>query len=221
MADILPVNTGKNRAKHPIFGVFCSSSFLHFLPVHSKLMNEEQRDKQFTEVYEEFSDVIFRHCYFRVNNREKALDLTQETFVKTWTYIKDGGVPNNPKAFLYTVANNLIVDWYRKKKESSLDQLQAQGFDPSGSDYHKLMHMVESGHLLRLLTQLGQKYRDVITMSYVDGFSNKEIARLIGETENNVAVRIYRGLQKLKEIAHHGSKKEIKTSSREPSLVME
>ena len=74
----------------------------------------------FTKAYDELSDAIFRHCWFRIGDRERAKDLMQETFTKSWQYISRGEKVDNLKAFLYRVANNLIIDEYRKKKELSL-----------------------------------------------------------------------------------------------------
>jgi DNA-directed RNA polymerase specialized sigma24 family protein len=42
---------------------------------------------EFIALYDEMADQLFRHCYFKVSNRELALDLVQETFARTWEYI--------------------------------------------------------------------------------------------------------------------------------------
>ena len=76
-------------------------------------------------------DAIFRHCYFRVFDRERARDLVQETFLKTWEYLTRGHDIENIRAFLYRVATNLIIDDSRRKKEISLEQLSESGFDPA------------------------------------------------------------------------------------------
>ena len=87
-------------------------------------------EKQFLKAYDEFADPIFRHCYFRVFNRERAKDLMQETFTKTWEYLNQSPITNhesritNMRAFLYRVANNLIIDNSRQKDERSLYQIQ-------------------------------------------------------------------------------------------------
>ena len=80
-------------------------------------------EQKFLKAYDEYSDAIFRHCYFRVSDREKAKDLTQDTFTKTWEYVLKNGEVTDLRAFLYKVANNLIIDTYRKKKEDSLDDM--------------------------------------------------------------------------------------------------
>ena len=156
--------------------------------------------EQFVKAYDELSDAIFRHCYFRIGDRERAKDLMQDTFIKSWQYIVEGATVNNFKSFLYRVANNLIVDEYRKKKELSLDRLQEQGFDPGFDDRRKNENRIDAQFAISTINQLDEKYREVILMRYIDELSPKEIAEIIGESENNVSVRIHRGINQLKDI---------------------
>jgi DNA-directed RNA polymerase specialized sigma24 family protein len=76
----------------------------------------QKRTDEFIALYDEMADQLFRHCFFKLSNRELALDLVQETFSRTWEYISSGKEVNNIKGFLFKVANNLIIDEYRKKK---------------------------------------------------------------------------------------------------------
>ena len=99
-------------------------------------------ERQFLELYENLAEPLFRHCYFRLSDREKARDLMQESFTRTWERLVDGEKIKNLKAFVYRVANNLIIDIYRKKKESSLDLLQEDGFDPGSDDHEAILSMI-------------------------------------------------------------------------------
>ncbi len=156
--------------------------------------------EQFLKAYDGLSDAIFRHCYFRIGDRERAKDLMQDTFVKTWQYISQGKKVDNLKSFLYRVANNLIIDEYRKKKESSLDTMMADGFDPGFDDRKKNEQAIDAKQVIDTINQLDEKYREVILMRYIDELSPKEIAEITRENENNVSVRLHRGLKQLKEI---------------------
>jgi len=155
----------------------------------------------FLNAYDEFSDAIFRHCYFRVSDREKAKDLMQETFIRVWRYVDQGKEEvKNLKAFIYRIASNLIIDEYRKKKSSSLDDLQEAGFDPMGDDKSDIENQLEGKEMLEILNQLEEIYREVIVMRYIDNLTPTEIAQQIGESENNVSVRINRGIKQVREI---------------------
>ena len=79
-------------------------------------------EKAFLNAYDEHGSAILRHVSFRVKTNEIAEDITQEVFFKTWRYIsQDGKSVQNFKTFLYTVANNLVVDYYRQKYKEAAD----------------------------------------------------------------------------------------------------
>lgn len=164
----------------------------------------EPFDEQYTlllEAYNEHADVLYRHALYRVSNHEEALDLLQDTFTKTWEYMRSGQGVSNVRAFLYSVLNNKIIDFYRKKKSSSLDTLQEAGFNPRAENGEEgIVDGAEVQQVLGLLENLQDNYREVIVMRYIDGLSPQEIAKITGEKENTVSVRLNRAVKKMKEI---------------------
>lgn len=161
-------------------------------------------EKEFTHYYDTLSDALFRHCYFRIYDREQAKDITQETFIKTWQYISKGNKVKNLKAFLYRTLNNLIVDETRKKKHFSLDEMREEtGFEPSEDKTQLLQQSIDIKNILGLLEKLEQPYRNVFIMRYVDNLKPKEIANLMGESQNVISVRIHRALEKFRNITSH------------------
>ena len=170
--------------------------------IPARLMNEtEIIQSNFLKAYDEYADALFRHCYFRVSSREVALDLTQDIFTKTWEYISQGKEVKNIKAFLFQVARNIVIDYYRKHKSVSLDKKIDDGsqFEDVQS---KTQSLSEISHMLSALERLPEQYREVMRLRYVDDLPLSEIAEVIGEKENAVSVRIHRGVEKLKEILH-------------------
>ncbi len=157
----------------------------------------------FVSAYNDFSESIFRYCYSRLSNRERALEIMQETFMNAWNYLMQGNTISYLKAFLYRTANNLIVDQYRKKKTLSLDDLHEKGFDPWLDSEEKLYYAIEGKQALRALSSINQKYHEALALRYVEGFSIKEIAAKVRETQNNVSVRIHRGLKDLRKLLSH------------------
>ncbi|MDP2641355.1 MAG: sigma-70 family RNA polymerase sigma factor [Candidatus Yanofskybacteria bacterium] len=153
--------------------------------------------EEFVALYDRCADAIFRHCCFRLFEYESARDVTQETFTRTWKYIAEGGTVHNMRAFLYRVANNLIVDISRKRKVSSLHAIQEKGFDIGFEDPGISIQRMDAKAAFVLLRKLNVKYRDVIVMRYIDELTVREIAGILGESENTISVRIHRGIQKL------------------------
>ncbi|OHB24818.1 MAG: hypothetical protein A2542_03015 [Parcubacteria group bacterium RIFOXYD2_FULL_52_8] len=163
-------------------------------------MEVHDKQQEFLSAYEQFADAIFRHGYFRTSDRERARDVTQETFTRTWEYLAKGGEIKSMKAFLYRIANNLIVDDFRKKKSHSLDELQEEGLDPVDTSVGSREAALDAKAAVAVLDQLDPSYRDVITLRYVDDLSPREIAEVLHQTENAVSVRLHRGLRKAREI---------------------
>jgi RNA polymerase sigma-70 factor (ECF subfamily) len=162
---------------------------------------EPDTEKEFIQACETHSDALFRYCYFKISDREIAKDLVQETFLKTWNYLVKGEKIDNIRAFFYKILGNLIIDDYRKKKAVSLDELASTThFDPGFDEEEMLENKLDAEFTLKLLDEIPEMYKDVIIMRYVEDLSLTEISGITKESENTVAVKIHRGLKKLKEL---------------------
>lgn len=169
-------------------------------------METQKASRRFQEIYDAESDAIFRFCLLRTSDHDLALDLTQDTFMRFWDALCKEKEINNCRAFLFAVARNLVIDWYRKKKSTSLDEML--GDDQNGGG---LLLAVDSGveieaeakYLVRQINALDSTYRDVVYLRCVEGMKPKEIAKIVGESPNVVSVRINRGLNHLRKLLHY------------------
>ena len=126
--------------------------------------------------------------------------LTSEIFVRAWDKFKtDGSEPKvkNWAAFLYQIAHNLIVNYYKKKKSVSLDELQEQGFDPASPEEEK-SDVFEPERIAKYLSGIDPESRELLVMRYVDDMGPSEIAAVTGLSENVISVRLHRGVKKLR-----------------------
>lgn len=153
------------------------------------------------EAYEEHADRLFRFLALKVSDREKAKDLLQDVFVRTWEYLCRGQKIAHMSSFLFRVARNLVVDEYRRAKSASLDELLENGVlaedvysDEGGTIFSEAREAMEG------LSRLSPEAREVIEMRYFGGLGPKEIAAVLGESENTISVRLNRALKKLREI---------------------
>jgi RNA polymerase sigma-70 factor (ECF subfamily) len=72
--------------------------------------------KEFSKLYDKYIAKIYRFIYLKVNSEEIAQDLCSETFLKGWQAFKNSqNKIENPSAFLYRIARNLVTDYYREK----------------------------------------------------------------------------------------------------------
>lgn len=157
-------------------------------------------EQEFLKAYETYADAMFRYCLVRIRNREEALDLSQEVFLKAWRYIAEGNEVKNMRAFLYEVARNLVINLSVKQKSVSLDDLMENGFEAVSRDDEKMETASLFHDALERMEELDEKYREPILMRYVDGLPVQEIAALLEENENTISVRIHRGIEQLRDL---------------------
>src|SRR3989344_8041053 len=91
------------------------------------------RERELSHAFEQYSDELFRHCALRLRDRERAVELTQECFLRAWDYVHKGGTIEQMRPFLYRTLRHLIIDEYRKKKSVSLEKM-VEGTDASVED---------------------------------------------------------------------------------------
>lgn len=158
-------------------------------------------EKHFLLIYDEYADSIYRHCFFRLKqNHEKALDVTQRAFEKTWKALLEKPDIKNIKAYVYTTATHLIIDDSRKKKEDSLEVLTENGLTVSDNTHNKIISNSEYQLLYKKLLLLSQEDQNLIIMRYINGFKPKEIADILNLSQNVISVRINRAKKKLKDV---------------------
>lgn len=141
------------------------------------------------EINEQY-DKIYRYCYFRVQNRMLAEDLTQETFLRYFaqtSYIHRG----KQLAYLYTIARNLCIDHYRKKEAEELKEEITE--EP--------MEQVETSLYVRMAVEkLPREMQELIFFRYVNQLSIREICAITGmsrSTEYRLEKEALRRLQSL------------------------
>lgn len=162
----------------------------------------QSKEQQFIDAYDEHSDAIFRFCYSKTSHRDQALDLMQDTFTRVWKYIADGNEVDNIRALLYAIARNLIIDFYRKKTEISLDILIEEGNIPEAPESIHAFDRADARVALDLIQRLDPEHRDILLLRFVEELGPKEIAHILDERENVVSVRIHRAIKKLKTLLH-------------------
>ncbi len=157
----------------------------------------------FLEAYEAHVDAIFRYCLFKLSDRERAKDATQEIFVRFWQYVSAGNTVSHVRAFLFTSAANYVKDQWKKKKSIPLSMLDpvgedAQPFDVADPDEATIETQTEYHIALRSFKRLSDSDQVLLQMRFVEDMAVKDIARALGERENTIAVRISRALSYLR-----------------------
>lgn len=164
-------------------------------------MKEDELQTRFTQAFDEFLDPIFSYFAYRLNDRDRAKELAQETFMKAWMYARSGKEIEAMRPFLYTIAANLFKNELRGRKfvASLEEKLEEYGFEPQADDLDPEA-AAELSLLMRQVDNLPQRDQEILALRYIDGLSLREIAYALGYTETNAGVRVHRALKKLREL---------------------
>jgi len=147
------------------------------------------KNVDFISLYDRYVDSIYRFVYFRVNDEDHAWDITQDCFLKALEYM-EGTKVENPRAFLYQVARNMLVDFYRAKEKKATIYLSDIKYDIPEKDtlIEDLDRNIDIKNIMVHIDKLPEHHKDLIILRYVDGLSFAEIAEILGK--NQVALRV-------------------------------
>jgi len=165
------------------------------------------KKKEFIKLYDEFAPRIHRFINLKISSIHDSEDLTSETFFKFWQNIGKNRLNNikieYPKAMLYRIANNLVIDFYRKKSNKEIS------LDPEDKTIAKIKDRIDLAAKSNLdsdmeqiktaLSQMKEEHQNVIVWHYLDELSSKEISQILGKSEGATRVLIHRALNALKE----------------------
>ncbi len=169
---------------------------------------ERKKKKEFEKIYDENVSQIFRFVYLKVSSKDDAEDITSKVFTRVWDSLKKGDEIENPKAFSYKIARNMIIDYYRKHREkASSDSLSRAKkipledvviFDKEMRADERAIFESQIEEVTSALKRINEDYQNVIIWYYLDELTAQEIAELLGKPEASVRVLIHRALTALK-----------------------
>ncbi len=157
-----------------------------------------EKETWFSSLYDTHAGAVWRYFAVRLNNPERANDLTHDVFLKCWQAVQTGETIVYERAYLFTIAKRLFLNEIRQKREvTSFEVLTENGFDVP--DQTELADQVAANReLWQYLGAIRDTYREALLLRYVDGLTVKEIAVMLAEKETNISMRIARGLAALK-----------------------
>lgn len=158
-------------------------------------------EKQFSQIYDQYIDKIYRFVFVKVDSQEIAQDITSKVFTSFWQAFGQGGQKiDNVNAFLYRVARNAVTDHYRENARArfvSTDLLPNLA-DTANNPIKKAEMDADLLAIRAQLANLNEDYQNAIIWHYIDGLSVPEVAQLMGKSEANTRVLLHRALDSLK-----------------------
>ena len=170
------------------------------------MMDNTKKQEEFSQIYDKYIDKIYRFIFLKVNSKEIAEDLSSEAFTRCWRKLQDnqGNQGNsdaieNPQAFLYQVARNLVVDHYREKGKAQFISADfAPVIDPKSDIMEKVELSSDLSMVRTALAGLKNEHQELVVWHYLDDLSIAEISKILDKPEGTVRVALHRAMKSLK-----------------------
>jgi len=149
------------------------------------------------EVFSRFVDPVYRFLYSHVGNREDAEDLTSEVFLKAARQLDSERPEASIAKWLFTVARTVLADhWRRYYRGGGHVPLDDTYLGTARQDPAPRMSAARASLLDELLDSLPERYRMVLELRFLRGYSIQETARELDTTPENAKVIQHRALAK-------------------------
>ena len=178
------------------------------LDEEKKLVKKAKKDPEaFGRLYDEYYSRIFGYVLRRTANLEMAQDVVSETFLKALKNLRRfkwiGLFKSNSSfgAWLYRIAANEIVNFWRRKKPAvSLEIISDPPSDQNileeiARAQEKLARHQDFLMLQKEIMTLPEKYQEVLTLRFFEKKQIKEIAEILGKREGTIKSLIHRGIE--------------------------
>jgi len=163
-----------------------------------RLYVDTQRNRFFEELYERYSDKVYRKCLSFVKNQAQAEDFTHDIFLKLIVRIGTFKETSKFSTWLFSITYNYCMDQLRLHKKMAEQELDEDIDVADDSDDMYEMEM-DAKRLKKALESLPAEERTILLMKYQDDFSIRDIADTFGFTESAVKMRLKRTKEKLRQ----------------------
>ena len=152
----------------------------------------------FEEMLREHKNTIYTVCYMFSKDREEVNDLFQEVVINIWKGMPSFKGESNVKTWIWRISFNTCISLGRKKKRAEKVPLSMviDLFNDSNEETRQIKQLYERIHRL-------QPFDRAIVLLWLEGLPYDEIGAIVGISTKNVAVRLYRIKEELKNRSNH------------------
>lgn len=172
----------------------------------TQLIEEAKKNASaFAFIYRRYVKNIYNYFFYKTFIKQEAEDLTSQTFEKVLLKIKDFHLKEKTsltvqgtfKAWIFKIAHNLLIDYYRKQKEiKNLNEIEIAIDSDLVYDFIKEERDIRLKREIRRLPMIQQ---EVIHFKYQEGLSNQEIGGILGKSEGAIKQLAFRALAELRD----------------------
>lgn len=166
---------------------------------------QEGDQEALKEIFDKYHKKVYRIAYGVVRQREEALDIVQEVFIKLFRSIKNFKGRSRFYTYLYRMAMNTAIDHARKVGKQFFSSLDEEGsFEPSdkvekGPEKMLLQKELE-GRVALAMDKLPPEQKAALIFRDVEGLSYREMSEAMGCSIGTVMSRLHYGRRKVQEL---------------------
>ncbi len=152
--------------------------------------------ESFVRLYRAHVRAVYRYLLARLGNRQDAEDVTTQVFERAWASLKRYRPSGAFKAWLFTIAQRALADYYRQHPPPtlSLDGLTQEPLDPAIGLEDGALVSEQAQKVLQVMGTLSQEQQQVIGLRFLAELRYDEIALILGKRESAVKMMAYRAL---------------------------
>ena len=169
-----------------------------FRPTDIELIREVLHDsnaRAFETLMKRYTSQVYGAALRLMKDEENAQEVTQMAFIQAYRQL-DSWRGENFGVWVIVIANHIALRLMEKEKRRQTDLLD-ENIDPPNEEYNEQREL-QLQALEKAITQLSEAERQIIQWHYYEGVPLQTIAQRVGQTENNIKVRIFRIREKLK-----------------------
>ncbi len=153
--------------------------------------------QQTEHIWTEFSVQLKHFILGRISDTSMADDILQDVFLKVHTHIDTFDGSDKIRNWLYRIARNTIIDYYRTRKNSEEISAALAAPEPDAAEHARQ----EIGTcLVPMIEQLPDRYRQAVRLSEIEGLTQKEVARQQGISLSGAKSRVQRGREMVRNL---------------------
>jgi RNA polymerase sigma-70 factor (ECF subfamily) len=161
----------------------------------------KENPAHFNVLYEKYFKSIYVFVHRRTDDEELASDITSHVFLKAMVNIKKYEYKGMPfSAWLFRIAFNEVNMYFRKNKGSRVVSIEQSGIVLIAHEAAMADNTEKLAMLTAALQKLDSNDVQLIELRFFEKRSFAEVGEIVGITENNAKVKIYRIIDKLKRL---------------------
>ena len=158
-------------------------------------------EKEFEQLVKKHKNTIYTVCFMFSKDSEEVNDLFQEVLIAIWQGLPTFKGQSNIATWIWRISLNTCISCERKKKKNVTVPLSmdVDYFEDKDADAQQVRMLYERVHQLK-------PFDRAIVLLWLEGIPHDEIAAIVGITTSNVATRLFRIREQLKQMSNHETK---------------